>query len=343
MECSPYKFYSIITFVDLFKMEVNMNLQSLILELVTSLGCNHRHRKQQTFYCFIKFQFDEYERLLKKVDKKQFESMLSEAGELMGKSAKLRFLNLMKVIHTKCLEILQLAYKGDVLNASALLEKLLMVKKYTKGYLQDMYVNYLKNEEGQGNCYYRIVDFPKGKMLPNCNHMPYNLRSKASAGRFNLLGIPCLYLASSEKTALLELGDKNENNSRWLGTFKALRNLRFLKFTIPSVRDISAMSDYDKFSFLVTYPLLQLCLVPVADENARFHEEYLFSQLFTHIMYMNKNSNFYSDGISYSSMRDKGGVNYIIPALYKQREPVFDDRISDFVSERVKEIKKEIK
>ena len=45
-----------------------MNLQSLILELVSSLACNHR--KKQTFYCFIKFQFKEYERLLKKVDRK---------------------------------------------------------------------------------------------------------------------------------------------------------------------------------------------------------------------------------------------------------------------------------
>lgn len=66
-----------------------MNLQSLILELVSSLACNHR--KQQTFYCFIKFQFDEYERLLKKVDKNQFESMLSEAGELMGKTTLFKF------------------------------------------------------------------------------------------------------------------------------------------------------------------------------------------------------------------------------------------------------------
>ena len=209
-----------------------MNLQSLILELVSSLACNHR--KKQTFYCFIKFQFEEYERLLKKVDRKQFESMLSEAGELMGKSTKLRFVNLIKVIHTKCLEILQLAYKGDVLNATALLEKLLIVKKYTKGYLQDMYVNYLKNEEGQGSCYYRIVDFPKGKMLPNCNHMPYNLRSKASAGRFNLLGVPCLYLASSEKTALAEIGNLDNKNDRWLGTFNAVRKLFFLNFTIPT-------------------------------------------------------------------------------------------------------------
>ena len=40
------------------------------------------------------------------------------------------------------------------------------------------------------------------------------------------------------------------------------------------------MNDYDKFSFLITYPMLLLCLVPVADETTRFHEEYLFSQLF---------------------------------------------------------------
>lgn len=317
-----------------------MNLQSLILELVSSLACNHR--KQQTFYCFIIFQFDEYERLLKKVDKNQFESMLSEAGELMGKSTKLRFLNLIKVIHTKCLEILQLAYKGDVLNATALLEKLLIVKKYTKGYLQDMYVNYLKNEEGQGSCYYRIVDFPKGKMLPNCNHMPYNLRSKASAGRFNLLGVPCLYLASSEKTALAEIGNLDNKNDRWLGTFNAVRKLFFLNFTIPTSEEISVMNDYDKFSFLITYPMLLLCLVPVADETTRFHEEYLFSQLFAHVMYMNKKENIYSDGICYTSMRDKEGVNYVIPALYKRSEPIFDDRISDFVSERVDEVRKEM-
>lgn len=48
------------------------------------------------------------------------------------------------------------------------------------------------------------------------------------------------------------------------------------------------MNDYDKFSFLITYPMLLLCLVPVTDETARFHEEYLFSQLFAHVMYMNK-------------------------------------------------------
>lgn len=317
-----------------------MDLQSLISDLVTSLGCNHR--KQQTFYCFIKFQFEEYERLLKKVDKKQFESMLSEAGELMGRPTKLRFLNLMKVIHAKCLEILQLAYKGDVLNASTQLEKLLTVKKCTKGYLLDMYVNYLKNEEGQGNRYYRIVDFPKGMLLPNCNHMPYNLRSKASAGRFNLLGIPCLYLASSETTALAEIGNLVNKNDRWLGTFKAVCKLFFLNFTIPTSEEISAMRDYDKFSFLVTYPMLLLCLVPVADDEAKFHEEYLFSQLFVHVIYMNKKGESYSDGICYSSMRNNGGINYIIPALYKQKTPIFDNRISDFISDRVEEITKEI-
>ena len=60
------------------------------------------------------------------------------------------------------------------------------------------------------------------------------------------------------------------------------------------------------------------------------------------MMYMNKKRNFSSDGICYTSMREKKGVNYIIPALYKRSEPIFDDRISDFVSERVEEINKEI-
>ena len=102
------------------------------------------------------------------------------------------------------------------------------------------------------------------------------------------------------------------------------------------------MNDYDKFSFLITYPMLLLCLVPVADETTRFHEEYLFSQLFAHVMYMNKKENIYSDGICYTSMRDKEGVNYVIPALYKRSEPIFDNRISDFVSERVDEVRKEM-
>ena len=57
---------------------------------------------------------------------------------------------------------------------------------------------------------------------------------------------------------------------------------------------------------------------------------------------MNKKGESYSDGICYSSMRNNGGINYIIPALYKQKTPIFDNRISDFISDRVEEITKEI-
>lgn len=313
-----------------------MEIQELLRTLVTSLPTEHN---DEDFYTFVKNRFDEYIELLLSLTPIEIDGLLSDLNDFKGKKTQQRFVNLVKTINKQCLEILQLAYKGDLYSATNLLFKLLNYSKYTKGYLDEPYKYYFDFEIDKERMYYRCVPFAKGEIPNNCNHLPYNLRYKSHTNRFNQIGFPCLYLSSSKELAKLEIGNK-ENYDFYIGEFRAKKALLLLNFVLPAREKILKMSKNDMFRFLITYPIYILNLTKANHGDCEFVEEYLFSQLFFHVWYMNKNYEKYSwTGICYTSMYNRNEYNIVIPALYNSNEPPNDDSISEFIQERIEETK----
>lgn len=316
-----------------------MDIKELVNILSNNLPANY---EGVSFYDFAKNKLEEYVTLLSATDKNEFDNLLEATGDLgLNKNkTQRRFVNLIKVINQTCLKILQLAYKGDMYNAISTLSKLMTVSKATKGYLADRYLSYLKFEADDGRIYYRYLKLDSNIEPKNCNHLPYNLRRQARPNRFNQIGFPCLYVASS-----LDIAEKESNckvsDHVYVGEFKSKKNLYYLNFCIPTKEKREQMTAYDTFEYLVTYPLLLLSLITKSNKDCTgFCEEYLFSQLFFHLLFTTKRDDIvYWDGIRYTSTLDRNGYNIVVPASYKQQEPPTGDTISDFIEERFEQIR----
>ena len=314
----------------------NQNTNKLIIELSLLLG--QSEDSGTIFYYYIKRYFERYLSVLDDYEYSVVNLLNNINDDFLGNATYKRFRNLMNKINTVCLEILELAYHGNIIGAMTLMRKLLLTQQYTDYKLKDRYVNYLQLEIGERETLYRCVDFKEGEIPESCGHVPFNLRHLASRGRFNLLGIPCLYLSNSLDCAQSESGAVKGRKRRWRGVFLPQRTLYFANFTIPQSDSVESMSEFDKFSFLITYPLRLLCLTKTRYEDVPFTEEYLFSQLFFHVLFYDSSDGFPKfDGICYSSTKALSGVNYVIPATYKQSEPPTEGTSTD-VRDKIKEI-----
>ena len=321
-----------------------MDIKELVNILSNNLPANY---EGVSFYDFAKNKLEEYVTLLSATDKNEFDNLLEATGDLgLNKNkTQRRFVNLIKVINQTCLKILQLAYKGDMYNAISTLSKLMTVSKATKGYLADRYLSYLKFAADDGRIYYRYLKLDSNIEPKNCNHLPYNLRYLASPNRFNQIGFPCLYVASSldiaEKESNCKESNCKESEHVYVGEFKSKKKLHYLNFCIPTKEEREKMTAYDTFEYLVTYPLLLLSLITKSNKDCTgFCEEYLFSQLFFHLLFTTKRDDIvYWDGIRYTSTLDRNGYNIVVPASYKQQEPPTGDAISDFIEERFEQIR----
>ncbi len=299
-------------------------MKKLLLELSKGLG---QECSAKTFYEYAETRFGDYIRTLE-----QNEACVSDLlrkvqkDELRKDGTILSFVNLIKTIEKHCLEIMQKSYAGEILSATNMLLKLLRVQKYANYKLADMYANYLKLEVPDIE-WYRCVDFDNAETSVNCNHVPFELRSKLKTGRFNQIGFPCLYLASSLETANKEVGMCEKGKKRYYGKFRSKKNLVSLDFSIPTEKRIDKMSEYDQFSFLITYPVRILCSTKAKDSNANFVEEYIFSQLLLHVLLLSKKDSKKDDdlpkfdGICYTSTKDNKGLNLVVPAKYFVKEP----------------------
>ncbi len=315
----------------------NKDINTLIHKLSSSLAQKY---DDESFYNYIKNAFGKYISELTEYSQ-DIETILNQTNELFGKATYKRFANLIKKINTYCLDILECAYSGDILSATTKLRNLLSVRKYTDYKLMDVYANYFQFKRVLNKELFRCVDFDQGKIPDNCNHVPFNLRKNASKGRFNQIGFPCLYLSDSLDCAQKEIGETvKEDKSRWYGVFVPQRKLCFVDFSIPTDDDILMMTDYDKFAFLITYPLRLLCLTP-KHKDASFIEEYTFSQLFLHILFLNNNGILPQfDGICYTSLKDLKSLNFVIPAKYKSKTPPTSG-ISNYIKAIIAETKVE--
>lgn len=292
-----------------------------------------------SFYSFVKEEFELYISKLKSLPKEDFERFLESANEMCGNASTRRFINLISDIQKHCLLILQSAYKGDYYLATKSLEKLLTIQEATKYRLKDMLVNYFVLGRDCKKTFYRCVDFEKAKTPDDCWHVPYNLRQYASRGRFNQTGTICMYISDSLECSNSELGAVNEQKVRWVGEFRPKQILYLYNFVVPSKGDIEEMSSYEQFCFLLTFPFYILCLTKCKYPSKSFCEEYIFSQLFFQMLFLQSNDKCPRfDGIIYTSMHVPNSVNIVIPAKYKDKEPL-ENGHSEYVKSLLKEIK----
>lgn len=194
-------------------------------------------------------------------------------------------------------------------------------------YLTEPYINYMDSNLIQGEKYYRIRVEQIGKDVDNCSHVPYNLRGNIDSNRFSIQGLPCLYLADSIETADKETHELQKGMQKWNSEFVPIKNFAVTDLRFSGLKISSDMDIYDAFKLLITFPMRLLCSLKVKDDSHKFHEEYLFPQLLSHLIlvYLKEhlNEKLYNgtEGIMFDSTQNKNGFNIIVPALYPGKEP----------------------
>ena len=285
------------------------------------------NKSDSTFYQFAQSIFDKFLLSLNELNDLDLKYVLQNGKfpDFEGNFSKIRFINLMKHITDDFLSLLSLCYHGDFLSSSSLLNQMFCKSRY-RLYLTDIYLNYIdfSFEDYQDLCFYRMRDeyrYDKDNkpiIVDNCWHVPFNLRRYAYTGRFSQLGYPCLYLGDSMKTCEEELGPLDKD-IRWCSSFKPKMKFSLYDLRVPSSKTIEKFSLYEQFSSLITYPLLVLCSV-----NSRykgFNEEYYIPQLLFNYLFNNLKDMNSHIGIIYSSVKNPGGYNIVMPAFYKGKLP----------------------
>ena len=308
--------------------EILIILYSEILESYSNKNELYMLRNSMTFYEFIEKQFEKYRKLCSEI--KEEDLVLISKGEFKGECTKKRFMNMINRLSEVYLTILKAAYKGDYYHAYETLNMLMTIKGHTKlpfnQYLDDDYINCIncsiKNEELK---LYRMRDIGKDESSPkDCWHVPFVMRRYASFQRYNMYGIPCLYLADSLETANAEVGPLEDNKNRWYSEFRSnssnkRKEINAFDLTIKTEEEINREDSNNYLLYwLITYPLRLLCSIKVY-EKGNFCEEYIFPQLLFHWMYFSGNG--FRDGFMFSSTKNSGGINYVFPATYKSKTP----------------------
>lgn len=302
-----------------------MTIDSFLRTIANSLPLSYD--KVDTFYAFIQRHFSQYEIDLSRLPDEQFDILLQESGGLKGHSTKRRFINLISDIHKHCLSILEDSYKGDLYSSLKKLTRLLTTSSAIGHRLNDVLANYFVFDLNPDFSLFRGRD--DNKLIEDCWNLPFNRREKASNARFNLTGTICMYLTSSADCCDLELGNLNHGDTRYIQGFriKTNRTISLLDLRIPTDPKIEEMNAYEKFCFLLLYPFYCLCLSKANHNPADtiFCEEYLFSQLFFHMLFLQRNNDaVFFDGIICPSVHDRSAQNIILPARYDVR--INDDK-----------------
>lgn len=304
-----------------------LSIKEVLEELYSENILSQWENYEDPLFYFIEGLFGHYKYLINSIAEDEL-CLDPNKVYFKGNFSKRRLLNLTHRLEQDFMGILQSCYKGDVYYANKLLYNLLLCKKSKiSQYLIEPYINYFEFSRLTDYVFYRMRDESLGVDVKDCSHVPYNLRKRIDSNRFSLQGLPCLYLANSIETANKELHALEDGNLRWVSDFIpikdfAMTDLRFRGIDIPSNIDI-----YDAFKLLITFPIRLLCSIKVKNEKDKFHEEYYFPQLLSHLILVylkeHHNDNLYhgTEGIMFDSTQNAKGYNLIIPALYSNKQP----------------------
>lgn len=310
-------------------MTLNEFINWSIIELKQS------REEKSTFYDYAKCKLNEWQCKIKEVNISEL--LVCIQKETIKPIKEKSFYNFLNHITNIYLEILKYTYQGNLFEAIVLLRNLLYKQKYTQNKLTDEYINYFSVNIIDDKEYFRVVDFKAEECPTNCNHVPFDKRNGAKHSRFNSFGYPCLYLSNNLGNCIEEVGELKKSHKRYYSKFVHKKSSTiYFNLTIPV--DASCMSDYDKFCFIITYPMFLLCISPTT-EDAKFEEEYFFPQLLFPALFLTENNEHLNHfGIAYNSTKDYMVVNLAIPAKLDSDEVIPQNIICDFISENITEI-----
>lgn len=313
-------------------------MNSFIKTLAFSLPLSY-DKEKMTFYDFIQNRFSLYKNELNSIPAPEFNRFLKRANEIQGNATKRRFINLVNDIQCECLGILRDSYKGDIFSACGRLKKLLTRTSSLDNRLRDCLANYFSIDlKSLSSVLYRVRD--SKEVVEDCWNIPFNYRYRASLERFNLTGAVCMYLSSSLECCNLEKGLPPAGYIRYAQKFRVKDNIviPLLDLRVPGDKEIEKMDESDQFRFLLLYPFYCLCLTKTTftpAEEPGFVEEYLFSQLLFHMLFINKNMYSFFDGIIYTSTTDPSSFNVVLPAKFSVPENNNYNTKSVFIRERL--------
>ena len=188
---------------------------------------------------------------------------------------------LMQVI----IESLSAYYNGSPSLAYKKLEELFLAK--------ESHLLQLIPQIGYSGFLYRVRD-KRGLSTPKeLFHTPFEYRTKCGSYRFSILGYPSLYLAGSLETSIQESRIVDQNYSAIC--FKSDTLIKCIDLTLPN----RELSFWERYSFVLFYPLIMACGLKVREERDAFKPEYVIPQLLFQVV------SEHSDlmGVSYTTTR----------------------------------------
>ncbi len=221
-------------------------------------------------------------------------------------------------IYSKLNDAIGCYYEGKPKDAYRKIHQLLNNVSYIKNLSED-YKGFLTikdlREFDELN-WFRLREITKKETeIPESSHLfhpPFEKRGRISNFRLSISGFPCLYLGDSINLCWAELNKNKKDIYASRFAFTGSQSfLRPLNIAIPEpfTEDIYNHEDnqevnlsYDAFCFLITFPVIQMCLFRVKNENIddKFKPEYIIPQLLMQFI----REEGYFNSVFYSTTKD---------------------------------------
>lgn len=239
--------------------------------------------------------FERYNAHLKALDVNHIHAAEQMVQALVKKeSGKTVSFDLLKEVHaveTMISEAIVQSFKGFPSEAFLEFEKTMIDK-------ESHLLNLLPQIEIENATYFRVRKKGKKRMIEakDLFHVPFELRGKCATYRYSVPGYPSLYLSHRLKIACLET-DISRCDSYYSSCFKAAspHGWRFIDLSLPS----NFETVWDRYSFLVFYPLIMACGLKVKSPRDAFKPEYIIPQLLAQVVRLHMIDSCF-DGISYT-------------------------------------------
>lgn len=255
-----------------------------------------------------------------------------------GKLTKRKLINRVKTITSQLETVIEKYYNGLPSLAYIEFKRLLMNKSFIKDLSEGSYHQYLSHffiTEPKTVDFFRIrgIDLkltptPEAKDL---FHVPFAERRKIGSYRFSVPGYPCLYLGRSLNLCIIEVNTDKPliYASRFVVPIDITNDqIKLLNLTRPKLFTVEIYSIEDKhrytkgqaIAFLLTFPLIQICLYKVKDScsNEKFKHEYIIPQLLLQLVKQEEswfNSIIYTSTKKTNNMTEEEAHDLVIPTF----------------------------
>lgn len=130
-------------------------------------------------------------------------------------------------------------------------------------------------------------------------HIPLNKRRVVTTQRYSTPGYPCLYLGKSIYTCWEEM-NRPRMSDCWVSQLKNTQKICLLDLRVPSLQ-----SFWDNQNYILLFPVIIACMLPVTNSNDIYKPEYIIPQLLTEWIIKKKR-----DGIYYTSTHKNSYFDY---------------------------------